>query len=420
VHWQLATIALILLGFAAISGRIEGTSVTAPMVLTAVGVVVGARAFGLIDLEQHGEEIKLLTEATLTVVLFSEASRIDPRALAGEAGVPARLFGTGLRLRLGAGFVVALVLLDALAWPEALVLAVILAPTDAALGQAVVTMRRLPSRVRQGLNVESGLNDGICVPLFFIALAVAQAERTDAGWRDAVRLVLEELGYGALAGVLAGVAAAGVVVLAGRRGFVAPPWLQLVPLAGAALAYGLAQPVGGSGFIAAFVGGAFFGGLRRGEGGEVSYLMDEAGSLLAAVTFLIFGAVLLVPALEYATWQTALYAVLSLTLVRIVPVAIAMVGTGARRPTVAFLGWFGPRGLASIVFALLLVEQGGLPRDDIILVATFVAVGISVFAHGVSAAPLAQRYADWLDAHPPSGRTTRKDDERSVEATNSL
>jgi len=130
--------------------------------------------------------------------------------------------------------------------------------------------------------------------------------------------------------------------------------------------------------------------------------------------------VLLVPALEYATWQTALYAVLSLTLVRIVPVAIAMVGTGARRPTVAFLGWFGPRGLASIVFALLLVEQGGLPRDDIILVATFVAVGISVFAHGVSAAPLAQRYADWLDAHPPSGRTTRKDDERSVEATNSL
>ncbi len=420
MHWQLATIALILLGFAAISGRIEGTSVTAPMVLTAVGVVVGARAFGLIDLEQHGEEIKLLTEATLTVVLFSEASRIDLRALRGEAGVPARLLGIGLPLTLGAGFVVALVLLDALAWPEALVLAVILAPTDAALGQAVVTMRRLPSRVRQGLNVESGLNDGICVPLFFIALAVAQAERTDAGWRDAVRLVLEELGYGALAGVLAGVAAAGVVVLAGRRGFVAPPWLQLVPLAGAALAYGLAQPVGGSGFIAAFVGGAFFGGLRRGEGGEVSYLMDEAGSLLAAVTFLIFGAVLLVPALEYATWQTALYAVLSLTLVRIVPVAIAMVGTGARRPTVAFLGWFGPRGLASIVFALLLVEQGGLPRDDIILVATFVAVGISVFAHGVSAAPLAQRYADWLDAHPPSGRTTRKDDERSVEATNSL
>ncbi len=223
MHWQLATLALILLGFAAISGRIEGTSITAPMVFTAVGVVVGARSLGLIDLEQRGEEIKLLTEAALTVVLFLEASRIDLHALRGEAGVPARLLGIGLPLTLLAGFLAALVLLDALAWPEALLLAVILSPTDAALGQAVVTLRRLPSRVRQSLNVESGLNDGICVPLFFIVLAVAQAEETDAGWQDAIRLVLEELGYGALAGAVAGAAAAAVVV-AGRRGFITSAW----------------------------------------------------------------------------------------------------------------------------------------------------------------------------------------------------
>jgi len=406
VHWQLATLALILLGFAAISGRIEGTSVTAPMVFVFVGIAVGARALGLIDLEQHGEEIKLLTEASLTVVLFSDASRIDLRALRGEAGVPARLLGIGLPLTLIAGFVVALLLLDALAWPEALLLAVILAPTDAALGQAVVTMTRLPSRVRQSLNVESGLNDGICVPLFFVVLAVAQAEETDAGWRDAVRLVLEELGYGVLAGALAGAAAAAVVRVAGRRGFISPPWLQVVPLAGAALAFGLAQPIGGSGFIAAFVGGAFFGGLRRREGGEVSYLIEEAGALLTAVTFIVFGAVLLVPALENVTWQIVLYAVLSLTLVRMIPVGIAMLGTGARRPTVAFLGWFGPRGLASIVFALLLVEEGGLPNDEVILIVTFVVVGISVFAHGLSAAPLARRYSDWLGAHPRPRRVS--------------
>ena len=200
MHWQLATLALILLGFAAISGRIEGTSITAPMVFTVAGVIVGARSLGLIDLEQHGDEIKLLTEATLTVVLFSEASRIDLRALRGEAGVPARLLGIGLPLTLLAGFVAAVALLGDLAWPEALLLAVILAPTDAALGQVVVTSKRLPSRVRQSLNVESGLNDGICVPLFFVVLAVAQAEETEAGWPEAVRLVLEELGYGALAG----------------------------------------------------------------------------------------------------------------------------------------------------------------------------------------------------------------------------
>jgi len=331
--------------------------------------------------------------------------------LRGEAGVPARLLGIGLPLTLLAGFVAAVALLGDLAWPEALVLAVILAPTDAALGQVVVTSKRLPSRVRQSLNVESGLNDGICVPLFFVALAVAQAEETEAGWPEAVRLVLEELGYGALAGAGAGAIAAAVVIVAVRRGSIAPPWLQAVPLAGAALAFGLAQPVGGSGFIAAFVGGAFFGGLRRREGGNVAYLIDEMGALLAAATFVIFGAVLLVPAVESATWQAVLYAVLSLTLIRMVPVGIAMIGTGALRPTVSFLGWFGPRGLASIVFALLLVEEGGLPNDEVILVVTFVTVGLSVFAHGVSAAPLTRRYSEWLEAHPRTGRTMLEDED---------
>ncbi|HJS48773.1 MAG TPA: cation:proton antiporter, partial [Gaiellaceae bacterium] len=165
MHWQLATLAFILIGYAAISARIEGTSITAPMVFTVAGVLVGARSLGLIDLEQHGDEIKLLTEATLTVVLFAEASRIDLHALRGEAAVPARLLGIGLPLTLLAGFVAAVALIGELAWPEALLLAVILAPTDAALGQAVATSKRLPSRVRQSLNVESGLNDGICVPL---------------------------------------------------------------------------------------------------------------------------------------------------------------------------------------------------------------------------------------------------------------
>ena len=410
MHWQLATLALILLGFAAISGRIEGTSITAPMVFTGVGLVVGARALDLIDLEQRGSEIKLLAEATLTVVLFSDASRIDLRTLRGEAGVPARLLGIGLPLTLLTGFVAALLTFDALAWPEALLLAVILAPTDAALGQTVVTLTRLPSRVRQSLNVESGLNDGICVPLFLIVLAVAQAEETGAGWRSAARLVVEEIGYGALAGAIAGTAAAVIVIVATRRQLIAASWLQVVPLAGAALAYGLAVPIGGSGFIAAFVGGAFFGGIRRRAGGEVSYLIEEAGALLAAITFVVFGAVLLVPALENVTLQVVLYVVLSLTLVRMLPVGIAMLGTGARRPTVAFLGWFGPRGLASIVFALLMVEEGGLPNDDVILITTFVAVGLSVFAHGISAAPAARRYADWLEAHPRPGRATLEDE----------
>ena len=400
--WTLAMLALALLAFAAISGRIEGTPITAAMVFTGIGLLVGADALGLVEPEPAGETVKLLAEATLTLVLFADASRINLGALRGEFGVPLRLLGIGLPLTLVAGFAAAIVVLGELAWPEALVLAVILAPTDAALGQAVVTLPRLPSRIRQGLNVESGLNDGICVPLFFIALAVAQAETGAIGDGAAAQLVAEQIGYGILGGVVGGGAAAAIVLLATRRRLIAGAWLQVVPLAGAGLAYGIATPLGGSGFIGAFVGGFVFGWLRRRHGGEVGYLLEQGGMILGALTFIVFGAVLLGPALGNVTWSVALYAMLSLTIVRMLPVAIAMLGTGAGRPTVGFLGWFGPRGLASIVFAIILLEEGGLPHDDTILLAVFFTIGLSVLAHGVSAAPLADRYARWYESNPDS------------------
>jgi len=404
VHWQLAALALILLGFAAISGRIEGTWITAPMVFTAAGLLVGVEALGIVDPAATGIEVKTLAEATLAVVLFSDASRIDLNALRRTLGIPARLLGIGLPLTILAGLVVGVALLGDLAWPEALLLAIILAPTDAALGQAVVTSRRLPARIRQSLNVEAGLNDGICVPLFFVALAVALAEDGAIGNGAAAELVLEKIGYGVVGGVVAGATAAAVVVYAGGRHLVDATWLQVVPLAGALLGYGLAEAIGGSGFIAAFVGGMVFGGLRRHRGGDVSYLMEQTGAVLTAVTFVVFGAILLGPALRELTWQIALYAILSLTVVRMAPVAIAMLGTSARRPTVAFLGWFGPRGAASIVFGLLVLEEeSALPNQDVILTTVFVTVGLSVLAHGATAAPLSTRYANWLDAR--SGRS---------------
>jgi NhaP-type Na+/H+ or K+/H+ antiporter len=401
VHWQLVTLAVVLLGFAAISRRIEGMPVTAPMVFTAAGLVVGVEALGLVDPSATGLEVKTLAEATLAVVLFSDASRIDLKALRSALGIPTRLLGIGLPLTIVAGFLAALVLLGDLSWPEALVIAIILVPTDAALGQAVVTSPRLPVRIRQSLNVESGLNDGICVPLFFIAVAVALAEDGAIGNGHAVQLVAEKIGYGVLGGIAAGVLAAAVVVHASARRFIDETWLQVVPLAAALLAFGLAEGIEGSGFIAAFVGGAVFGGMRRGRGGDISYLIEQSGAVLAAVTFVVFGAVLLGPAIGDVTWQIVLYAVLSLTAVRMIPVAISMLGTGARRPTVAFLGWFGPRGAASIVFALLLLEEEKrLSGEQVLLTTAFVTVGLSVLAHGVTAAPLARRYSDWLARKP--------------------
>ncbi len=404
MQWALAVTALALIGVGMISRRVDGTAVTPAMLFVGVGLLVGARALDLLETSPDGQAVKVLTEATLTVVLFADASRIDLRTLRREYAVPVRLLAFGLPLTIVFGALIGAALFGALSIPEALVLAVLLAPTDAALGQAVVTEPRLPSRIRQGLNVESGLNDGICVPLLFIVLAFAEADAGELGTTHALRLVAEEIGFGLAGGAVAGVVVALGIAYASDRRLIERSWLQIVPVAGAALAYGIAAPLGGSGFIAAFVAGMTFGALRRPSGdGAATLLTDELGEVLNGVTLLVFGAVLLWPALDGLTWRIGVYAVASLTIVRMIPVAIAMLGAGARRPTLAFLGWFGPRGLASIVFALIVVQEADLPHTKTILLTTYATVGLSVLVHGVTAAPLARRYAGWYGSHPSDG-----------------
>lgn len=400
--WALPTIAGILLAFAAISGRVAGTPVTAPIVFTLGGLLFGANAIGLVDVDSTAEMVRLLAEVTLALVLFSDASKVNASTLRTEIALPARLLGIGLPLTIAAGFGAALVLLVDLSWPEALLLAVILAPTDAALGQAVVTLPILPSRVRQALNVESGLNDGICVPLFLIVLAIAQAEAGVIGDGAAARLVAEQIGYGIVAGVGAGALAAALLLTAGARRMIDPRWLQIIPLAAAALAYTVAVPLGGSGFIAAFVGGLTFGGIRRRadatDEDDCERLLEEGGDLFNAITFIVFGAVLLGPALANISWAAAGYAVVSLTLVRMLPVAVALIGTRSPLQTVGFIGWFGPRGLATIVFIILIVEEPvALPNESLLLTTAVLTIGFSVLAHGLTASPLADRYGKWAN-----------------------
>jgi NhaP-type Na+/H+ or K+/H+ antiporter len=400
MNWALPVVALAVLGVAAFSRRMVGTSLTPAMVFVAVGVLVGPLVADAVDPSATSSSTRTLAEATLAVVLFSDASRINLRALRREYGVPVRLLGIGLPLTIALGAVAADLIFSALTLTEALLLAIVLAPTDAALGQAVVSEPRLPSRVRQGLNVESGLNDGICVPLLLIALAAADVESHTTTGHHAVSIVFQEIGYGILGGVLAGAIVSAVTVVAGRRRLIAGSWLQVVPLAGAALAYGTAVALHGSGFIGAFVAGAVYRAFAGNAVEEASRLSEEVGALLGGVTLLVFGAILLGPALQHVEWQMVLYAVLSLTVVRMLPVALSMLGSGARLPTVGFLGWFGPRGLASIVFALIVVEESTLPGLETIVLTAYLTVGLSVFAHGISAAPLADRYARWFQAHP--------------------
>ncbi|MGA8219548.1 MAG: cation:proton antiporter [Solirubrobacterales bacterium] len=404
MEWSLAIVALSVLAVASVSGRIAGTPLTPAILFVAIGVLVGPRVLGEVDLASSGSTVRALAEATLTLVLFSDASRISLRELRRDASVPLRLLGIGLPLTIVFGALAAATVFGQIDIEEAMIIGVVLAPTDAALGQAVVTSDRVPARIRQGLNVESGLNDGICVPLLFIAVAAADVHSELAGGRSAGTLVLEEIGYGIAAGIAAGLLIAGIIRFATPRRLVAGAWLQVIPAAGAALAYGTAAGLGGSGFIAAFVAGGVFGAVLGRDPAEVNRMVDEVGAVLNGVTFLLFGAILLGPALGHLSWNLALYAILSLTVVRMIPVAIAMLGTRARPATLSFMGWFGPRGLASIVFAVIVVEESQLPHLQTILLAIYLTVGLSILLHGITAAPLADRYGRWYAAHPRESR----------------
>ena len=400
MQWSLAILALTLIGVAAVSKRLTDSPITPAIMFVSIGLLVGPRVLDGIDISSTSSTVRALAEATLALVLFSDASRIDLGELRREISLPVRLLGIGLPLTIAFGALAAAVIFGQLTFWEAAILGVILAPTDAALGQAVVTQPRVPGRIRQGLNVESGLNDGICVPLLFAAIAAADVQSHISEGRTGMTLLVEEVGYGVVGGFAGGILIGAIILYAGRRDLIDGAWRQVIPGAGAVFAYGIASALSGSGFIAAFVAGMVFRGVIKRDPEEMNRLTDGVGSVLNGLTFVIFGAILLGPALGELSWELALYAVLSLTVVRIVPVAIAMLGSHARTPTLGFLGWFGPRGLASIVFAVILIEESQLPHEGLIVLAVYLTVGLSVFAHGLTAAPLSKRYADWFESQP--------------------
>ncbi len=410
----LMIVGLTLLLVAGVSRRLSGTPITPAMVVVAVGVLVGPLVLDDLTVRPTSETVKTLADATLALVLFSDSSRVDLRALRREASMPLRLLGVGLPLTVALGGLIAAALFGSFSISDALILGVILAPTDAGLGSAVVTDPRLPQVVRQSLNVESGLNDGICVPLLLIVLATAAGAESHP-----VRVVFEEIGYGLIGGIGAGLLAAAVINLGEERHLIDDSWRQIIPVAAAIVAYGLATLLGGSGFIAAFVAGALFGLLARQRAAPAMGFTEQTGAALDSVTFLVFGAVLLGPTLEHISWQIALYALLSLTIARMLPVAICLLGTKARAPTVAFMGWFGPRGLASIVFAVI-VEDAHLAHGSTIIATTYLTVGISVLVHGLSASPLVSRYAAWYRsaaAKQPAMESTPMHEQRPRGAT---
>jgi len=380
-----------------ISARLERADLTAPIVFVAVGAILAA--LGLIDISSAPENFKPLVEVTLVWVLFSDAARIRLPDIRNDLGCYVRLLGVGLPLTVAFGWVLAFWLVPGLDMWLALLVGAALAPTDAALGVPVVTNRLVPSRVRRLITVESGLNDGIATPL--VVLAIAGAASVE-GHAEAPGLgeALVELALGVVVGVAVGFVGGGLLRWARRRGWSAEEFVGIAVLALALGSYAGAIAVGGNGFVAAFCGGLAFGAAAGRRGPAEVVFLEQASGLVSLLVWIVFGVIAVPIVLNGVDLTTVLYAVLSLTLVRMLPVALVLVGAGLDRKTVLFIGWFGPRGLASLVFALLAVEELG-PRADPAVVAIAITVFLSVLAHGLSAAPLAARYGRAVAAPEP-------------------
>ncbi|MBT8164289.1 MAG: sodium:proton exchanger [Acidimicrobiia bacterium] len=387
------------LAYALVSRRLESTPITGPMVFVGFGLIVGSGGFDLVEIGMEEGAVRTLAEATLVLLLFTDAIRIDLGRLRRQLELPARLLGIGLPLTVMAGTAVALVVFPDIGLWEAALLAAILAPTDAALGRAVVANPRVPIRVRQALNVESGLNDGLMLPVItlFLALAAVGIDlETPEFWAE---FVAEQVGFGLLVGAVGGYVGGRLIREFAGRNWMDGAFRQLATLAVGVGAFAAAESVDGNGFVAAFVAGLAFGAAARDYCRGVYDFAEDQGELLALLTFLFFGAALAGPALDALSWQIGLYALLSLSVVRITSVAISLAGTRLKAPSVAYLGWFGPRGLASILFGLFILEEAALPVSAELFDVVIWTVLASVVLHGVTSVWLSERYAGWFSTH---------------------
>ncbi|MFI1702562.1 cation:proton antiporter [Streptomyces bobili] len=409
--WAVVVAGAAVVGYGALSRRLSTTVLSGPLVFMLVGVAIGPLGLDLLDRAKDPEVTRTLLESALVLLLFADAAGIRARDLRREEFLPLRLLAVGLPLTMALGWLVAWPLLPGLGVWELALAAIILAPTDAALGQQAFSDKQVPPLVRGGLTVESGLNDGLALPFFVLALAAAGEGHSHPGVAETF---LRALLLSSAIGVAAGWAGASLLRWSLDRGWSSSDWRQFLVLAVPVIAYVLCAVVEGSGFIGAWVAGLAFGIHLRRTPADLGILPQDSdpaqstrfteclGLLLASLSFLVFGAVILGPTLQHLSWRMVLYALLSLTIVRMLPVALALAGTGLRPASIAYIGWFGPRGLASLVFGLLALEEH-LPGGTLLSEVIAVTVGLSIVLHGASAPFLGDRYGTWFT------RTLRKE-----------
>ncbi|WP_339099967.1 cation:proton antiporter [Pseudomonas atacamensis] len=396
MYQNLALLAAFLLTYSIFAGRFESRLLNGPLVFMLAGLILGPAFLGILQprIDSHG--LRILAELTLAIVLFSDAANADLKVLKAHEGLPLRLLLIGLPLTMLSGWLLGIWLFPQAPLIELALLAILLAPTDAALGKAVVSNPKVAAPVREGLNVESGLNDGICVPVLLMFLALLIEEHTQSPLSLAIELFFEELGIGALIGGTLTFMAWLMQRYSGKHHWQTPMWSQLTLPGLAVLCFATAQTLGGSGFIAAFVGGLLASYLFSEQKHDLLKASEEFASLLSIITWVVFGALVIPSVWSRFTVDVWLYALLSLTVIRIVPVLVSLAGTGFDFETRLFIGWFGPRGLASIVFAIMILDYPLQTGRTLVAVAACTVL-LSVLLHGLSANPWVSRLANRIN-----------------------
>ncbi|MDH5292162.1 MAG: cation:proton antiporter [Acidimicrobiia bacterium] len=391
----LVTIAGVLVAYAFLSKRLSKTAFTGPLIFMAFGLVAGPTALGWLDPDAETEVVSLVLEATLILVLFADAFSIDLGGFRDAVRLPGRLLGVGFPLMVLIGWGAAAWMFPELRGAPALLVAILLAPTDAALGQAVISNPRVPARVRNALNIESGLNDGLALPIFFVVLEAASAAEIGLGGGAVLRAVVVQVLVASLVGVALGGAAARFGILAFDRDWAEAGWIQIGLVSVAMAAWALADGLGASGFIAAWVAGLTCGITGKTRLNRPVDFSEDLGNVLTLISFTLFGALAVGQALPDLDIRIVTYAVLSLAVIRMISVMIATVGSGLAPATTLYLGWFGPRGLASIILVLIVLEDSRVPETPLIAQLMVATVALSVIFHGATAWWGSNRYGDW-------------------------
>jgi len=388
---HLATMALLILAYGILAEKIEKAPISGPIIFLVIGIIIGPIGLNLLIFDVGNEGYKILAELALALVLFTDATKTDLKVLRGSVKLPTRMLLIGLPLTIVLGVVTGKLFFTQFSWIELALLATVLAPTDAALGEPVVNNKSVPSKLRSTLNVESGLNDGIVVPIVFLLLAIYSTQSGEVTGQHALILFLEELGIGAAIGLGVTFIMARLIKLSLKNHWMEESWKPMMMVVLAIGCFTLAQAIHGSGFIACYVGGLLFGKMLLDDKGQFQKGADGTGKVLSLMVWIIFGAVVISENISYFSWEIVVYSLLSLTVIRMIPVLLSLIGSGLTRYEAFFLSWFGPRGLASIVFIIIVMDVG-IENNATFALTAVCTVFLSVFAHGFTASPMANAF----------------------------